>query len=290
MIPDSVIRLIRNRLLLGAMISVAMLIAGYFLFVQTTWGHTTDNLAYYGREALALLVIDYGNTILSTVNKVTLAVTALIIFLIGMIRRSPLVAFIAIIGQGCAIVGAEVLKCILPRHALVPTDAYYSLDLQRASYPSGHTTVATSVALALILVSVARWRLWLAPLAGFMTASFSTGVFLAGWHRPSDALGGIVWSGSCMSIAAVAAVIARGRFASHIEHSTRPLIANAMLTNLVIAIAWLAADSSRVADPNADFPFLMLTFLIIAASFSMTFWFAWQLRQVDWPQAQKRTG
>src|SRR6202044_1267063 len=50
-------------------------------------------------------------------------------------------------------------------------------------------------ALSLLLVSSSRWRPWLAVAAGCMTATFATGVLFAGWHRPSDALGALAWSG-----------------------------------------------------------------------------------------------
>jgi hypothetical protein len=247
-----------------------------------------DSGAYYGREALRPLILDYDNAILDAVSRLTLLATALVVFLVGMIRDCPLVALIAIIGQLGAVIGAEILKRVLPWHALILADAYWSADLQRDSYPSGHTTIGTSVALVLILVSPARWRLWLAPFAGFLSASFATAVFFAGWHRASDALGGIVWPGLCMSLAAVAALLARGRILPRIKQSPGPLITSAALATVVIALSWLAAVGGRPEYPNADPPLLILTFLIIAASFSLISWFAWQLRGVDWSEASSQ--
>ncbi|MGB8465362.1 MAG: phosphatase PAP2 family protein [Terrimicrobiaceae bacterium] len=154
--------------------------------------------------------------------------------------------------------------------------------LQGESYPSGHTTIGVSLAIAFVLVSAARWRPWLATLAGFVGASYATSVLFAGWHRPSDALGGIVWSGFCMSLAAAVAVILRGRQIRSLGHGARMLIGSALLALVVITVAWMAAGGAWNEYYGADVPFLILTLLIIAGSFSLTAWFAWELRHVDW--------
>ena len=160
---------------------------------------------------------------------------------------------------------------------------YLAIDLQRETYPSGHTTIGTSLAIALILVSSARSRPWLAVLAGFMSASFATGVLFAGWHRPSDALGGIVWSGFCMSLAAAAAVTLRGYVIRSTRHASGALIGSTVVAViLVAALCWSAAAGARDDYPDADAPFLVLTLLIISGSFMVTAWFGWQLRFVDW--------
>ena len=271
-----------TRLPLGAIFCAMLLTAGYFLFVNTAWGHSVDNIAYHGRKALAHPMVEYGDRILDAVSKVTLVLGALVILVIGLIRRSLAVAVLAVMGYGSAVVGAEVLKHILPWHPLVPTDASLPIALQEGSYPSGHATIGVSLAVAFVLISAARWRLWLAMLSGFVSASFATGVLFVGWHRPSDALGGIAWSGFCMSLAAAAAVIFRGRQIRSLEQGAWVLIGNALLAAVVIALAWTAAGGEWNEHHGAEGPFLALTLLIIAASFSLTAWFAWELRHVDW--------
>ena len=281
-------RLVRIKLLLGAIVWAALLIAGYLLFVNTAWGHTVDNAAFSGRRAIARAIIDYDHCILGAVRFATVALAALVILFIGVTRRTPLVAIIAAAGFACAVAGAELLKHGLPWHALVPSDAHLATQFQRGTYPSGHTTVGTSLAMALLLVSSARWRPWLAVPAGFMSASFATGVVFAGWHRPSDALGGIVWAGLCMSIAAVAAVVLRGREIRPIERAPHALVGSAALAIVVLAIAWLSAAGSRDEYPDANGPFWIVTLFIVVGSFSVCAWFGWQLRAIHWHQHQKR--
>jgi membrane-associated phospholipid phosphatase len=225
-------------------------------------------------------MIEYDDGILGAVSKATLILAGLAIFVIGLIRRSLAVAILAVVGYGSAVVGAEVFKHTLPWHPLVPADASLPGMLHRETYPSGHTTIGVSIAVAFVLVSSARWRPWLAMLAGFVSASFATSVVFAGWHRPSDALGGILWSGFCLSLAAAWAVVLRGHPIRPLKRGAKVLIGNALLAIVVAVIAWMAAGT-RTEYHGADLPFLTLTLLIITGSFSLTAWFAWELRHVD---------
>ena len=221
--------------------------------------------------------------VLGTVTIPSLALALAAILIVGAIRRCVPGAAIIAAGFGCAVVGGELLKHLLPWHALVPGDSSLVADLQRETYPSGHTTIGTSLALALVLVSSASWRPWLAILAGFMSASFATGVLFAGWHRPSDALGGIAWSGFSMSLAAAAAVIWCGRDIPPISNASRAPVASTLLAAiLIVALVWSVASRTGDSYPDADTPFLMLSLLIVSGSFVVTGWFGWQLRYVDW--------
>ena len=72
-----------------------------------------------------------------------------------------------------------------------------------ATFPSGHSTVAMSLALALVLVVPARLRVPVG-LAGIAYAVLVGAATLTGaWHRPSDVLGAylvtLAWaSGICV--------------------------------------------------------------------------------------------
>ncbi|HEY5742130.1 MAG TPA: phosphatase PAP2 family protein [Terrimicrobiaceae bacterium] len=179
--------------------------------------------------------------------------------------------------------GAEVIKGLLPWRALVPDDALLANGLEaNNSYPSGHATVGTSLALSLLLVSPSRWRPWLAVAAGCLSAAYATGVLFTGWHRPSDALGALAWSGFCMSLAAVLVVRLRGRPRTAISHTSRPVLASAGLAILVAVTTWVIAARAATKYPYVDLPFLALSELIIAGAFSLTAWYGWQLRVVDW--------
>jgi hypothetical protein len=279
---DRADRTIQKRLLLGALGCAVLLIAGYFAFASTSWGHQLDDDAYFGRKALSRKVIRLDGAMLDHISKAALLLAGVVLLAIAAVRRCTFVGVIAVAGFGCAVVGAEVLKHKLPWRALVPNDGLLDRGLQTCTYPSGHATVGTAFALSLLLVSSSRWRPWLAVAAGCMSATFATGVLFAGWHRPSDALGALAWSGLCMTVAAACAVRLQGRSRPAIGYSGLALFGSAGLAILVAAATWLVAAAAAPYYPFGDLPFFVLTGLIIAGAFSLMAWYGWQLRAVDW--------
>jgi hypothetical protein len=274
---------IQRRLLLGTLVCGVLLVAGYFVLVSTSWGHQLDDDAYFGRKALSRKVIRLDSDILDLVTKAELVLASVVLLVIAAVRRCTFVGVIAVVGFGCAVVGAEVLKDKLPWRALVPNDGLLEKRFQTDTYPSGHATIGTSLALSLLLVSSSRWRPWLAVAAGCMSATFATGVLFAGWHRPSDALGALAWSGFCMTLAAAFAVRLRGRPRPAIAHAGRAVFGSVGLGILVAAATWLITAEAAPEYRYGDFPFFVLTGLIIAGAFSLIAWYGWELRAVDWP-------
>ena len=279
---------IQSRLLLGALVCAVLLIVGYFGLVSTSWGHRLDDAAFLGRQALNRKVIRLDSDILDLVTKTLLLLAAAIVLLIAALRRCAVVGVIAVVGFGCAVVGAEVLKHKLPWHASAPSDGLLEQGFQTGTYPSGHATVGTSLALSLLLVSSSRWRPWLAVAAGCFAATFATGVLFAGWHRPSDALGALAWSGFCMTVAAAYAVKLRGQPRPAIAHPGRALFGSVATGILVAAATWMVAAAAAPEYRYGDLPFFAVTGLIIVGAFSLTAWYGWQLRAVDWPAGKRQ--
>ncbi len=278
--------ILQRRLLLGALVCIVLLLIGYLVFVNTSMGHQLDDAAFFGRNALKRRMINLDSNILDLVSKAGLLLAGAILIIIAAVRRCLFVGVIALLGFGCAVVGAEVLKRSLPWRLMVPDDALIDQDLQAGSYPSGHATIGTSFALSLILVSSARWRPWFAVAAACLSSTFATAVLFAGWHRPSDALGALAWSGLCMSLAASLAVRLRGRPSSPIAHPGRAALSSAGLAILVTVATWLIAKEAASEYPHGDLPFFVLTGLIVAGAFSLIGWYGWQLQAVDWPSDQ----
>ena len=278
--------IIQRELLLGALFCALLLVIGYFVLVSTPWGHQIDDDAFLGRAAMSRKVIKFDSDVLYHVSKKALLLAAIVVLVIAFVRRCPLVGFIAVVGFGCAVLGAEVLKPKLPWRALVPNDRLLGRMFQIGTYPSGHATIGTSLALSLVLVSPARWRPWLAIAAGCMSSTFATGVLFSGWHRPSDALGALAWSGLCMTIAAACAVRLRGRPRPAISNPGPAVFGSMGMAILVAAATWMTAAATAPEYPYGDLPFFVLTALIIAGAFSLIAWYGWQLRAVDWSASQ----
>jgi membrane-associated phospholipid phosphatase len=274
---------IQRRLLLGALVCATLLAAGYFALVSTAWGHQLDDDGYFGRHALNRKLIRLDAHLLDFVSVTALLAAGAVLLAIAAARRCLLIGLIAVLTFGGAVLGAEILKHSLPWHALVPDDGLLESRFQADTYPSGHATIGTSFALGLLLVCSSRWRPWLAVVGGSFSATFATSVLFAGWHRPSDALGALAWSGFCMTLAAALAVRLQGRPRSEMVNPRRAIFGSAGLGIVIMAATWGIAAEAAPDYPYADLPFLVFTGLTIAGAFSLITWFAWQLRAVDWP-------
>jgi membrane-associated phospholipid phosphatase len=73
------------------------------------------------------------------------------------------------------------------------------------SYPSGHTTAAASLAVALVLIAPPRWRPLAAAVGGAFTIAVGVGVVVIKVHYPSDVVGGLLVVAS-WTLAAIAAL------------------------------------------------------------------------------------
>lgn len=84
----------------------------------------------------------------------------------------------------------QILKVALAHPRFQPVLGPHQLG--PVAFPSGHSTAAASIAVALLLVTPWRWR----PLAFAVGAGFVAGVgcsvLVLSWHYPSDVLGGIL--------------------------------------------------------------------------------------------------
>jgi len=258
-----------------------LLVAGYFFFVQTKGGQAFDNVAYFGHRAVDRAALHYDSDLLAKVNVRVLLIVAGVLFLIALVRRRWLVGP-AIIGTlAFAVLGAELLKHNLPRTELSAPSGSVPVYFHQDTYPSGHTTVGTSVVLAFLLLAPARWRRWLAGVAGFVSASYATAVLFEGWHRPSDALGGILWSGLCLGMVALCLL------AVHRNTSPPPPVSRGALAfggTLCVAALLLALFNGGALTPEQgalNIPFLVMTVSIVLLAFAVTGWLGWVLSGDD---------
>jgi membrane-associated phospholipid phosphatase len=103
-------------------------------------------------------------------------------------RREVLAAVVVVAGAN---VTTQVLKSVLA-HVRDKAFAHgYELPWPD-SFPSGHTTAAASIALALLLVVPAAHRLLAAGVGAALVAAVGLSVVILGWHYPSDVLGGLL--------------------------------------------------------------------------------------------------
>lgn len=153
------------------------------------------------RVRLALL------RLLGMVTVASLAVVLGVLVAVAAVRRrwwtAPAVALL--------VGGSTVMSRILKYEVLERPDLPRGSD---NSLPSGHSTIACAVALALLLIVPSRWRGWTAGLAAFLGTGGGLATLAAGTHRPVDVVAAV---GVCALWTAPAVLIALRD-----QHTRRP--------------------------------------------------------------------
>jgi membrane-associated phospholipid phosphatase len=173
----------RASLVLVSVTSVMLLAVLYAVAVHTEVGQRLDDAALRGRTRDSAVQHAVGRA-LDTVSTTSLVIATVALVVVALARRRPRLA----VGVGVLVVGAnvttQILKEVLDRPRLGDS-AVSSVT----SFPSGHSTVAMSLALALVVVVPSRHRL-VAGVAGVTYAVVVGAATLTGaWHRTSDVLG-----------------------------------------------------------------------------------------------------
>lgn len=172
----------------------------YLLLVGTKFGQEIENAAFLGAQDASPQVITDVDKVLHAITISTLAGAIVVIGLIGLIRKLWRLTLVAMGVIGIAVISAEVLKrYLLERPDLVGA----SEPLLHNSFPSGHTTIAMSILIAVFLVVPYRFR-------GIVITIVMTWAVLIGpftmidrWHRLSDTIGGMCLALIVGSIAAL---------------------------------------------------------------------------------------
>jgi membrane-associated phospholipid phosphatase len=244
-----------RRLLALAGVCTILLLVLYVLAVRTEWGQRAGNAALAGRFHQPPAFIDGSVDLLETISIISLAIVGGTICLIGLIRGGwPLG-----IGLGVMILGANVTTQALKRVIFTRPSITDQGELAGVgnSLPSGHTTVAMTIAVATLLVSPPRLRPWLGGIASTYAALVGAATVSAGWHRPSDVIAATLVAIGWGALVGAALILLRdrtpvraatsSRLAHWREHRLREVmvisagvlaVALATLTLLVVSRSW----------------------------------------------------
>jgi membrane-associated phospholipid phosphatase len=169
-----------------AVVCGGVLALTYVVAVRTSRGRLLDGASLRGAVDARSGVTGVIESLLNAVSVVSLLGAAVVLALIALARLRRELALAAVV----VVVGSNVTTQVLKRYVLERPD----LGLEEStpatlnSLPSGHSTVAFSVAVALVLVLPVRLR---APAAavgvGYATLT-ALATLSAGWHRPSDSV------------------------------------------------------------------------------------------------------
>ena len=239
--------------------AVAGLLLTYAFFVQTRVGQVVDGDKAATQELLSVRTQSRMAHMLDVISPWTLVLALAILVLAALLQRRTRTALAAIVLVGGANLTTQVLKGWLERPALLQAGGY----IPDNTLPSGHATVACSLAIALVLVCPPRFRRE-AALAGLaMSLVVGVAVILSGWHHPSDsvaaALAATAWGALALLIARREAPAwgwdGRGGRTTRESPLARGLVAaGAVLLGLAaVALAVFAADpitAGAAVDPT----------------------------------------
>lgn len=171
------------------------------VFVDSIRGQLLDTAALAGNHIGESYVEGIVDAVLDALTVVSVAAAIAAIGFIALARGRVMLAAVATTMVIGANITTQVLKAVIERPDL-------GVDVARAaagnSLPSGHTTVAASVAVALVFVLPPTLR----GLAGLVGAGYAAlggvATLSAGWHRPSDAVAALlvvgIWAAAGLAL------------------------------------------------------------------------------------------
>ena len=171
--------------LVGAIVAGAAVVGLARSFVLTVPGLWADELAFLGSERGRSELEPISQLVLSVVGIPFLVIAVLAAVTTALVRRQWGDAARAVLIVAGANLTTQVLKSLIER-----PDVDSMVHLSN-SLPSGHTTVAASVAAVALLVAPRPARPLVAILGGTYTAATAVATMSLGWHRPSDVIAGI---------------------------------------------------------------------------------------------------
>ncbi|HVR05882.1 MAG TPA: phosphatase PAP2 family protein [Solirubrobacteraceae bacterium] len=165
-------------------------------FVPAT--HMRDAILLYRFGELQRPSVETAaNGLLDLLSPLAYTGWALLILAVAILRRRPRMALVLAVVLPAAPLSTELLKPLLAEpHAIV---GWHWIG--PASFPSGHSTAATTLALCALLVAPRGLRPTVAALGALLVAAVGVSLLILAWHMPSDVLGGYLWAGAWVALA-----------------------------------------------------------------------------------------
>lgn len=230
-------------LAITAVVLGAVSVAGLYVgLVRTRTGQRLDQSAFLHVHADPGLTLDVTNLLDDA--TIGIAVTALVAGMVVALVRGRLAGAIA---AAVLVGGSNVTTQLLKHSWLTRPDLGYEWT---NSLPSGHTTVALSVVMALLLVLPGGLR-GLLVLAGCVGANLvGVGTVVGGWHRPSDVLAA---AGVCLAWAGLVSLALQWSAAPTTRRPPAPDIRGLAAAAVAgAAVVVVLAFGARPHDPRVD--------------------------------------
>lgn len=237
-------RLVAILWLTGLGVGATMALAAtYLLAVQTTRGRLLDGASLRGAVDNRSRVSDVVERLLDVVSVTTLLAAGVLLAGIALVRARRELALAAVM----LVIGANATSQLLKRVVLERPDLglYESTPATLNSLPSGHSTVAFSLAVALVLVLPVPLRPTAAALGVAYASVTAVATLSAGWHRPSDSVASFLVVGVWAALAG-GVLVARPMADGGAGGSTDPRHHAVTARRLGVAAAYLLAFGALV--------------------------------------------
>ena len=266
-----------RRLLALTGAAVAVFLVAEFVLDLTSWGQAWDDSALLEARMLPEAVWDTCDTLLRIIRIPSIIAAAIACLVIAAARRQLLTGVVAVAATAAAIVSAEAIKFLTPRPDLAPDLTLLVDNAGANTFPSGHATLATALGMSFVMVVAHRWRPWTAAVVFILTSLFACSTVIAGWHRPSDAIGGIAFATAWLALAAWALSLVR--CAPTPGGARSPALVAALVWALVagtgiVALSLVSADAFLAAFATAEAILLLVSGAAVGG-------YASALRRVD---------
>lgn len=153
------------------------------MFVVSAEGRVADHAAMLGAERGQTAIWPTFYAVLEAISIPFLLIVVLGSFALGVLRRRWIVAI-----QVVLLVGGSNLTTQLLKQNILELPADDPLPAVANSLPSGHTTVAASLAVAVLFTVSRRWRPLAAVLGMVYAVLVGVTTVIGQWHRPSDVI------------------------------------------------------------------------------------------------------
>jgi len=157
--------------------------------VGTASGQRLDQLTLSGSRNHDGLLSRVAELAVETVSMPVIIALFALTAVIALLRRRPaLLLPLASLVLGANLTTQVIKHLLVSREVLGP-----GIEPTTNSFPSGHSTLAATTMIALVLVA-GRARPLVAPLGLLWSGAAGIGTLVTGWHRPSDVIGAIAVS------------------------------------------------------------------------------------------------
>lgn len=238
-----------------AVLAAAAVHLTWHLFVNTVSGQRVDRLAFEGSHHGSSALWRLAEPVLDVVSIAFVVLAIGTVAMVALLRRRWFLALQVAVIVGGANATTQLLKeVIYDRPALLPGWTGQN------SLPSGHTTVAASVAAALLLACPRSWRPAVAVVGALWTAATGISTLVGQWHRPSDVVAAVFvalfWAaGACAFSAPTSLDVATqrgGMLQGHGSGVTAALMTLGGAAAGFIALVALTDLATHVANPPLE--------------------------------------